>query len=94
MAFRHKPNRGSAFRNDDKDPKNPVDDRKPDFKGSALIEIRDSDGNLKEVEFWVSMWTNPPKDGKKGYFSMAFNEKENTRPSSAPAEDFDEDVPF
>lgn len=93
MAFEHNPNRGSVFRNERKT-KSAVDERKPDFTGTGKIHI----GDMEEpVEVWISMWQNPPANGKKGYFSLAFNEKEeqSAREKSKPAPaDFDEDIPF
>lgn len=79
MAYEHKPNSGSLFKNDNREK-----DTHPHAKGSALI-----DG----VEYWVSAWTNDGKAGK--YQSLKFSRKdENTAPRPKPQEDFDDDLPF
>lgn len=86
MAFRHRPDNGSLFRNDFKE-----EDRQPDFTGDCVI----IDDNGKEIERRVAGWNNPPKDGKKGYMSLRFSKKEDYQPSSpVGAEDFDDDIPF
>ena len=80
MAFVHKENTGSVFKNDKRET-----ETQPHGKGSALI-----DG----VEYWVSAWTNVKDDNR--YQSLKFSRKdENRAPNPSPAEaDFDDDLPF
>jgi len=80
MAFVHKENTGSIFKNDKRE-----SETQPHGKGSALI-----DG----VEYWVSAWTNVKDDNR--YQSLKFSRKdENRAPNPSPAEaDFDDDLPF
>ena len=80
MAFVHKENTGSIFKNDKRET-----DTQPHGKGSALI-----DG----VEYWVNAWTNVKDDNR--YQSLKFSRKdENKAPNPSPAEaDFDDDLPF
>jgi len=59
MAFTHKPNSGSAFKNDEM-----LKETDPMFKGTALIDGK---------EYWVSVWQNTAKATGAGYFSMRFN---------------------
>ena len=94
MAFEQKDFSGSLFRNDRKET-----DKHPDFTGSAKI-----DG----VEYWVSGWTKQPKDGKKGFLSLAFNAKDESRrpkadngfsdpkqkAAGARSDNFEDDIPF
>ena len=81
MSFEHKENRGSLFRNKDKDgPKH------PDFTGSA---------NVNGATLRIAGWNEESKNGKK-YLSLAFSEPQNGSGSSpdkvqAPVED---DFPF
>ena len=78
--FEHKPNSGSLFKNDRREKETHAH-----AKGDALI-----DG----VEYWVSAWTNTKTDGEK-YQSLKFSRKDaNKAPNPAPAEDFDDDLPF
>lgn len=53
---------GSVFRNNRKR----EGKKDADFAGSATVG---------GVEYWVDMWTKPPKDGKKGFFSLSFRAK-------------------
>lgn len=61
--YKNKVNQGSAFRNDNK-----FNDNSPDFKGDA---------NVAGVEYNVSIWSNPARGDKKGYFSIKFTHKED-----------------
>ena len=80
MAFEHKDNSGSIFRNDRREK-----DSHPTHTGSAKI-----DG----VEYWISAWVNETGGGKK-YFSLKFRPKdEQSKPSKQDVEWSDEDVPF
>lgn len=84
MAYQHKPNSGSLFRNDRREK-----DTHPHARGDAVI-----DG----VEYWISAWTNE-KNGNK-YQSLKFSRKdENRQPrsESIPQTDDgfeDSDIPF
>lgn len=82
MAFEHKPNRGSLFRNDKKE-----SDTHPDSKGSALI-----DG----TEYWISAWRNA-EPGKKVYWSLSFQPKQEETTSeeqTSPPPELDDEIPF
>tara|TARA_Y100001951_G_C11228325_1_gene233068 strand:- start:477 stop:707 length:231 start_codon:yes stop_codon:yes gene_type:complete len=60
MAYEHKENRGSMFKNEDKeDP----DSKKPDFTGSAKINGE---------KMYVAAWMDETKDGK-AYLSLSFS---------------------
>lgn len=63
MGYTPKSDSGSVFRNDRKR----EGKQDADFAGSAVVG---------GVEYWVDMWTKPPKDGKKGFFSISFRAKE------------------
>jgi len=56
-----KENTGIIFRNEYKKD----NEKAPDFKGNINV-----DGKEKEI----ALWSNPPKDGKKGYFSIKISE--------------------
>lgn len=79
MAFEHKENTGSLFKNDKKEK-----DSQPDYKGKANI-----DGVMKDVAVWVKEGSN----GK--YFSMSFKPewKPDSKPESNPFES-NEPLPF
>lgn len=62
MTFKHKVNQGSVFRNDKQI------SSQPNFTGSA---------NIGGVEYNISMWTNPPKDGKQGFYNIRFVQKDD-----------------
>lgn len=91
MAFEHKPNRGSLFRNDKKEK-----DTHPDSKGSALIDGK---------EYWIAAWRNA-EPGKKVYWSLAFELKEEQKQAASsgdsrhpeshedPGADLDDEIPF
>jgi hypothetical protein len=63
MAYEQKDNSGSLFRNERKTTQN-----HPDFTGSVKVG---------GVDYWLSAWTKPGKDGKKGFFSLAFTPKDD-----------------
>ena len=86
MAFQHKENSGSLFKNDKREKETHAHAR-----GDALI-----DG----VEYWVNAWTNTAKDGSK-YQSLKFSRKDQNRApnpqppqTTATSDDFDDDIPF
>ena len=81
MAYEHKDNSGSLFKNDRKER-----DTQPDYKGSAKI-----DG----VEYWMSAWVKDGGGGK--FFSIAMTPKhEQARPDeshAAPQDVLDDSLP-
>jgi hypothetical protein len=86
--FEHKPNRGSLFKNSDKQ-----DEKDRDYAGSALIGDR---------EWWVSAWISEGRSGRK-YLSLSFKPKnadtaqsknETTKRAGAGSAPFDDAVPF
>lgn len=83
MAFKHKDNSGSIFKNEKKEK-----DTHPNMTGSALI-----DG----VEYWVSAWTKEGEKGR--WQSLAFKPKtEKTSAGgtkhNAGRNEEDGDIPF
>lgn len=66
MAFEHKDNMGSLFKNDRKQ-----NERQPDYRGEAKIDGRD---------YWISAWLKEGNRGK--FFSFAFEDKEKGKPDS------------
>lgn len=64
MAYNQRDLSGTVFRND----RMREGKQDPDFTGSAVINGE---------SFWVDMWTKPPKDGKKGFFSLSFRPKDS-----------------
>ncbi len=82
MAFEHKPNSGSLFKNDKREKETHAHAR-----GDALI-----DG----VEYWISAWTNTKKDGEK-YQGLKFSRKDENKapnPANNRSDDFDDDIPY
>lgn len=82
MAFEHKPNRGSLFRNDEK-----TNDDDRDYAGTLNIE--------GHGEFWVSGWVSETKKGKK-YLSLSVKPKDAppADKSKSRAEQLDDRIPF
>lgn len=80
MAFEHKDNNGSLFRNKEKKA-----DKHPDHTGTAKI-----DG----VNYKIAAWINEGNSGK--YFRLKFERMDEQKPAEpAPQQDFqDDDVPF
>jgi len=63
MAYEHKDNSGSLFRNQKKHT-----DNHPDYTGSALI-----DG----VQMWLSAWIKRPSEaGRETFMSLSFKRKD------------------
>lgn len=88
MAYQHKPNSGSLWKNLKREK-----DTHPEYKGSAMI-----DG----VEYWVSAWVNTSQQDGSKYFGMKY-ERKDAQQAQAPqqaAQDFqapadmDPDIPF
>jgi hypothetical protein len=88
VAFEHKPDSGSIFKNERK-----TSDNHPSMTGSALI-----DG----VEYFVDAWTNESAKGR--YQSLKFKRKDKQpMPAAAPESPraapknsggMDDDIPF
>jgi hypothetical protein len=83
MAFEHKDNTGSLFRNKDR-----KTDKHPSHTGQ---------GKVFGTEVWISGWVNETSDGSK-FFSLKFQPKDEQKPKSRePGEDDDmgdDDIPF
>lgn len=80
MAFEHKSNSGSIFRNDRKERES-----QPDHRGDCKVNGDD---------YWISAWVNETNNGTK-YFSLKFEPKERKAPTKTNSPpDFDPDVPF
>lgn len=87
MAFEHKIDSGSIFRNDDRETEN-----HPHYNGSA--KIASSSGTIDQ--YWVSGWINETKSGDK-YMSLKFKIKDDNKPKTkrpSLEEEFDGDIPF
>ena len=69
MAYQHKDNSGSIFRNDKKEK-----DTHADYRGDGLIG---------GVSYWFDAWVNKTQDGSKQYLSLKFKAKE-ARPGDTP----------
>lgn len=96
MAFQHKDNSGSLFRNDRKQ-----SDNHPDYNGTAVVN---------GVEYWMNAWLKEGSRGK--YFSFSFRAKEQRQDSYReqaqpvrqepqqggsglpPEDDFSDQIPF
>jgi hypothetical protein len=87
MPYEIKENAGSLFRNQKKEK-----DTHPNLTGSARIN---------GVDYWVSCWSKPTKDGTDKWLSLAFKPKDEqpvrVAPRQEPAQAADddlEDLPF
>lgn len=84
MAYTHKENSGSLFKNEKREK-----DTHPHMTGTALIDGK---------EYWVSAWTKEGAKGR--WQSLAFKPKESRTPKSKPegkgASGFDDlqEIPF
>ena len=91
--YEPKPDTGVLFRNDKKE-----SDNHPDYNG----RIADENGR----EHWLSAWINESKDGRK-YMKLsrgkpcdetakqgADNARQANGQDSAPADDFEDSIPF
>jgi len=81
MAYEHKPNTGSIFKNDKREK-----DGDPHGRGEALI-----DG----VAYWVKAWTNDGAKGK--WQKLTFQAKEERAAKTAQTSydrDIDDEIPF
>ena len=77
-------NRGSLFKNEDKDQADPKD---RDYSGSINIDGR---------EFWLSAWIKTAKSGKK-FMSLSVKPKNETSARSAPKstrQELNDEIPF
>ena len=79
MSYEQKDNSGSLFRND----KQGVEKR-PDYTGK---------GKVNGAEVRISAWLKESKNGGK-YLSLSFQEPRPREDKPAPAEDFDDALPF
>ena len=88
MAFEHKDNSGSLFKNQYK-----KEDKHPDNQGSCKIVCPEC-GHSQEWK--ISAWINELKDGAGRYFSMAFSIYAPKGQSSPVVnnQDIDDDIPF
>jgi hypothetical protein len=88
MPYEIKENAGSLFRNQKKEK-----DTHPNLTGSARIN---------GVDYWVSCWSKPTKDGSDKWLSLAFKPKDEQPVRVAPRQaaprddshDLDDEVPF
>lgn len=84
MAYEHKENSGSLFKNQKKEK-----DSHPNMTGSALIG---------GVEYWVSAWTNESEKGR--WQSLAFTPKDGKKIATPAADkrsrknDESDSIPF
>lgn len=89
MAFEHKDNSGSIFKNQYK-----TEDKHPDHQGSCKIVCP----HCNQPQEWrVSAWINELKEKSGRYFGLSFSihqPKEQTSPMGRTEEDFDDDIPF
>lgn len=76
MAYTQRPNSGSLFKNQDKDPGNVQHEKWADYEGTAQINGQ---------EFFVNAWIKRP-EGKKTFLSLAFKSKGQPRQQSAEAQ--------
>jgi len=89
MAFEHKPNTGSLFKNGYK-----TQDKHPDHQGACKV-VCEKCGH--ETELKISAWINLQKDNVTRYFGLVFSKhqaKEQSSPVVDNREDFDDDIPF
>lgn len=89
MAFEHRDNSGSIFKNQYK-----TEEKHPDHQGSCKI-ICEKCGHATELR--ISAWINDLKDNAGKYFGLKFSKhqpKEQSSPVGRTEEDFDDDIPF
>jgi len=89
MAFEHRDNTGSIFKNGYK-----TEDKHPDHQGSCKV-ICEHCG--KSTELKISGWINDLKDRSGKYFGLIFSKaqpKEQSSPVGRTEQDFDDDIPF
>ena len=72
-------NRGTLFRNDRKE-----GDKSPDFKGSI---------NVGGADHWINGWIRQSKTGEK-FMSLSVRPKGEAPAKKAPAQDFNDEIPF
>ena len=68
-----KENTGMIFRNEYKKD----NEKAPDFKGKI---------NVGGIEKEIALWSNPPKDDKKGYFGVKLSEPYVKEPNAGDIE--------
>ena len=92
MAFEHKPNHGSAFKNDKRKKDDPETHSRPNYTGDALIG---------GVAYFMDAWINVRENGDR-YISAKFKAKDQQPQQAAPRQepreqrygDDDGEIPF
>lgn len=85
MAYEIKDNSGSLFKNDKREK-----DSHPQARGSARIN---------GVDYWISAWTKPTRDGDGKWQSLSFTPKDDqprqpVKDAIDSLPDLDDEVPF
>ncbi len=87
MAFEHKDNSGSIFKNQYK-----TEDKHPDHQGSCKV-VCEKCGHATELR--ISAWINDLKDNTGKYFGLLFSKPQPKEQSSPVGEKvIDDDIPF
>jgi hypothetical protein len=87
MAFEHKPNAGSIFRNGYK-----TKPEHPDHQGSCKV-VCEKCGHHTDLK--ISAWINDLKDKTGKYFGLSFSKPQPAAQRETPVDfDPDEDIPF
>lgn len=90
MAFEHRDNSGSLFKNSYK-----TEEKHPDHQGSCKI-ICEECGHATELR--ISAWINDLKDSAGKYFGLQFSKHQPKQQSTPVVPDnervFDDDIPF
>ena len=91
MAYQHKPNEMSLFKN-----KRKVNPDQPTMTGSSVISASELGIGEGQVEIQVAAWMNTLKDGGEKWLKIKVQKREEreTNSFSAGEEDADEDLPF
>jgi len=90
MAYQHKPNEMSLFKNTRK-----TDPSQPTMTGSGLISASELGIGEGQVEIQVAAWMNTLKDGGEKWLKIKVQKREERETNSFSAgEDADEDLPF
>jgi hypothetical protein len=88
MAFEHKPNTGSIFKNTYK-----TEDKHPDHQGACKVTCEKCG---HDTELKISAWINLQRDNVTRYFGLRFS-KHQPKEQSTPVQehpDLDDDIPF
>ena len=90
MAYQHKPNEMSLFKNTRK-----TDPSQPTMTGSGLISASELGIGEGQVEIQGAAWMNTLKDGWEKWLKIKVQKREERETNSFSAgEDADEDLPF